>query len=41
MSEPTSPSAPVNAESLQFDRAEFDAASPQEAPQKLQCAACN
>lgn len=40
MSEPTSSSAPVGTEPLQFDRAEFDAAS-QEAPQKLQCAACN
>lgn len=40
MSEPTSPSSAVNADSLQFDRAEYGSENPQEAPGKLQCAAC-
>jgi hypothetical protein len=40
MSEPTSSSAPADASSLQFDRAEYAPEAAQEAPGKLQCAPC-
>lgn len=40
MSEPTSPSSAVDADSLQFDRAEYGSESPAEGTGKLQCASC-